>query len=326
MVDNNNFKERTDLSGVQATARKIREEIGRVIVGQNEMIDLLLAAVLANGHVLLEGVPGIAKTLTARLLANSMKTGFSRIQFTADLMPSDIIGTSVFNEKVSEFEFRKGPVFSSMILIDEINRAPAKTQAALFEVMEERQVTADGKTYKMKEPFIVTATQNPVEYEGTYRLPEAQLDRFLFKIRIDYPSKDEELLILNEFDGPEPEAVFSSVKGVVSAKDIVSAQKSVRAVRIEENLKKYITDIVHSTRNNSSLYLGGSPRASLAIMNSSKALAAMEGRDFVIPEDIRRTVFPALCHRVLLTPEKEMEGKKPEDIIKEILESIEVPR
>ncbi len=326
MADNRSFSERTNLSGVRSTVDKIREEISRVIVGQSEMIDLLIAAILANGHVLLEGVPGIAKTLTAKLLANSMKTEFSRIQFTPDLMPSDIIGTSVFNEKASDFEFRKGPLFSSMILIDEINRAPAKTQSALFEAMEERQITADGTTYKMKEPFIVTATQNPVEYEGTYRLPEAQLDRFLFKIKIDYPSKDEELLILDGFDGKDPEAVYKSVSGVVTAKEIVKAQKSVRSVRIDENLKIYITDIVHSTRNNSSLYLGGSPRASLAIMDSSKALAAMEGRDFVIPEDIRMTVFPALRHRILLTPEKEMEGRKPEDIIKEILESIEVPR
>jgi MoxR-like ATPase len=320
------FNDRIKMKELIQADEKIRAELKKVIVGQDEMIELLLAAVLANGHVLLEGVPGIAKTLTAKLLAMTMAIDFSRIQFTPDLMPSDIIGTTVFNVKKGEFEFKSGPVFSGIVLIDEINRAPAKTQAALFEVMEERQITVDGKTYVMKDPFLVFATQNPIEYEGTYRLPEAQLDRFLFKIKIDYPSLEEETRILSEAHGRRERDKLANVKKVIAGKEVIANQKTVKNIHIDDNLLKYIAEIVHSTRANSALYLGGSPRASLAIMDGAKALSALRQRDFVKPEDIQTAAYPALRHRLLLTPEKEMEGKSQDDIIREILEGIEVPR
>ena len=320
------FNDRIRMKELIQANDKIRAELKKVIVGQDEMMELLLAAVLANGHVLLEGVPGIAKTLTAKLLAMTMAIDFSRIQFTPDLMPSDIIGTTVFNVKKGDFEFKPGPVFSGLVLIDEINRAPAKTQAALFEVMEERQITVDGTTYAMDDPFLVFATQNPIEYEGTYRLPEAQLDRFLFKIKIDYPSLEEETRILSEAHGRRERDKLAKVKKVITGKEVIANRKTVKNVHIDDNLMKYIAEIVHRTRANSALYLGGSPRASLAIMDGSKALAALRQRDFVKPEDIQTAAFPALRHRLLLTPEKEMEGKSQDDIIREILEGIEVPR
>jgi len=320
------FNNRIKMKELIQADEKIRAELKKVIVGQDKMIELLLAAVLANGHVLLEGVPGIAKTLTAKLLAMTMAVDFSRIQFTPDLMPSDIIGTTVYNVKKGEFEFKPGPVFSGLVLIDEINRAPAKTQAALFEVMEERQITVDGRTYAMRDPFIVFATQNPIEYEGTYRLPEAQLDRFLFKIKIDYPSLEEETRILSEAHGRRERDKLANVKKVIAAKEVIANQKTVKNVHIDDNLMKYIAEIVHRTRSNSALYLGGSPRASLAIMDGAKALSALRQRDFVKPEDIQAAAYPALRHRLLLTPEKEMEGKSQDDIIREILEGIEVPR
>lgn len=322
----NGFESRIDLAGLSGGIEKIKTEIRKIIIGQEEMIDLLLTAVLSNGHVLLEGVPGIAKTLTAKLLAKSMSADFSRIQFTPDLMPSDVVGTSVFNMKSSSFEFNRGPVFSNLVLIDEINRAPAKTQSALFEVMEERQVTVDGTTYEMSAPFLVFATQNPIEHEGTYRLPEAQLDRFLFKINIGYPSLEEETEILAaQQEKTIPESI-SEVKPVVSAGEIISFQKIVRCVLIERNLIEYIAKIVNSTRGHKSFYLGGSPRASLSIMAGSKALAALRGRDFVTPEDIKEITVPAMRHRVILTPEKEMEGVKTDDMLKQAIEKIEVPR
>jgi MoxR-like ATPase len=320
------FNDRIRMKELIQANEKIRAELKKVIVGQDEMMDLLLAAVLANGHVLLEGVPGIAKTLTAKLLAMTMAIDFSRIQFTPDLMPSDIIGTTVFNVKKGEFEFKPGPVFSGLVLIDEINRAPAKTQSALFEVMEERQITVDGKTYAMNDPFLVFATQNPIEYEGTYRLPEAQLDRFLFKIKIEYPSLEEETRILSEAHGRRERDKLANVKKVITGKEVIANRKTVKNVHIDDNLMKYIAEIVHRTRANSALYLGGSPRASLAVMDGAKALAALRQRDFVKPEDIQTAAYPALRHRLLLTPEKEMEGKSQDDIIREILEGIEVPR
>ncbi|OHD66616.1 MAG: magnesium chelatase [Spirochaetes bacterium RBG_13_51_14] len=320
------FNERIKLTELNQTNAKITGELKKVIVGQDQMIELLLAAVLANGHVLLEGVPGIAKTLTAKLLSMTMSIDFSRIQFTPDLMPSDIIGTTVFNVKRGDFEFKKGPVFSNLVLIDEINRAPAKTQSALFEVMEERQVTVDGKTYFLEEPFLVFATQNPIEYEGTYRLPEAQLDRFLFKIKIGYPSLEEEFRILSEAHARRERDKLADVKRVVTGKQIIAGQKKVKNVHIDDNVMKYIAEIIHRTRNHAALYLGGSPRASLAVMDGAKALAVLRQRDFVKPEDIQTAAFPALRHRLLLTPEKEMEGRTPEDIIEEILQGIEVPR
>jgi MoxR-like ATPase len=281
---------------------------------------------LADGHILIEGVPGVAKTLTAKLIAKAIDAKYSRIQFTPDLMPSDILGTSVFNPKTTEFEFKHGPVFGNIILIDEINRAPAKTQSALFEVMEERQLTIDGHTYKMEEPFIVLATQNPIEQEGTYRLPEAQLDRFIFKIEIKYPTLEEEITILTQQHQQRTTDQLSHVQAVLSIADIVSIRKQVRELHVEPKLLEFTAKIIHETRNNKSLYLGGSPRASLAIINASKALAAIKGRDFVTPDDIITVIAPVLRHRIMLTPDKEMEGLTPDDIVAQIIQKIEVPR
>ncbi|HKK12771.1 MAG TPA: MoxR family ATPase [Flavobacteriaceae bacterium] len=320
------FQNRLDLSGLQSSVQSIKQEIGKVIVGQKDMIDMLIASLLANGHSLIEGVPGIAKTITAKLLAKSLDVGFSRIQFTPDLMPSDILGTSVFNLKTTKFEFKKGPIFSNMILIDEINRAPAKTQAALMEVMEERQITMDGKRYKLDAPFMVLATQNPIEQEGTYRLPEAQLDRFLFKIDVDYPKLEDEVEILTREHELKDSLKTDVVTSFLTPKQIIDYQKLVSQVLIEEHLLKYIAELIVATRSNQFLYLGASPRASIAVLKASKAFAAMSGRDFVTPEDIKRAVVPALHHRVIVTPEREMEGISSKDIIKQIIETVEIPR
>lgn len=320
------FQNRTDLSALSAAVERIRTEIRKIVVGQIDMVDLLIAALLSNGHVIIEGVPGVAKTLTAKLLARTLSVDFSRIQFTPDLMPSDVVGTTVFNVKTSEFDFKSGPVFSNFVLIDEINRAPAKTQSALFEVMEERQVTVDGTTYKMQPPFLVIATQNPIDQEGTYRLPEAQLDRFLFKIEVGYPTPEDETNILKEFHARKNVNDLHVVESVLTAKEIAEFQETVRGLHIEQNLLEYIAGIVARTRNNASLYLGASPRASLAILNASKAFAAMSGRDFVTPEDIQRAAPSVLKHRIILTPEREMEGATAHDVVKQILETLEVPR
>ncbi len=320
------FENRINLSELQECVSQIKEQLQKVIVGQKEMIDLLIVSLLANGHVLIEGVPGVAKTITAKLLSQTINAGFSRIQFTPDLMPSDILGTSVFNAKSSNFEFKKGPIFSNMILIDEINRAPAKTQAALFEVMEEMQITLDGTTYKMEEPFIVLATQNPIEQEGTYRLPEAQLDRFLFKVIVEYPSADEELEIIMREQALENTTKFSKIETIIEGDKIQEYRGLVNQIKIEKNLLKYIANIVVNTRSNSFLYLGASPRASIAILVASKAFAAIEGRDFVLPEDIKRATIPVLQHRVIVTPEREMEGLTSKQIIEQIIEAVEIPR
>jgi MoxR-like ATPase len=320
------FENRINLAELQESVFNIKKQLQKVIVGQKDMMDLLLVSLLANGHVLIEGVPGVAKTITAKLLSRTINVAFSRIQFTPDLMPSDILGTSVFNVKTTEFEFKKGPIFSSMILIDEINRAPAKTQAALFEVMEEKQVTMDGTTYKMEEPFIVLATQNPIEQEGTYRLPEAQLDRFLFKIIVDYPTANEELEIIMREQALENTTKASKIETVITCRKIVEFRSLVNQIKIEENLLKYIANIVVNTRSNSFLYLGASPRASIAILSASKAFAAIEGRDFVTPEDIKRATIPVLQHRVIVTPEREMEGLTSKQIIEQIIEAVEIPR
>lgn len=320
------FKNRIDLTELQEGINLIKAEISKVIVGQKGMIDLLIASILANGHSLIEGVPGVAKTISAKLLAKSLDIGFSRIQFTPDLMPSDILGTSVFNVKSSEFEFKKGPIFSNMILIDEINRAPAKTQAALFEVMEERQITIDGNKFIMDLPFIVLATQNPVEQEGTYRLPEAQLDRFLFKIDIDYPNLDEEIEIINREQNLQGSTKTDKVTAHLNQTQIAKFQDLVNQIIIESHLVKYIANIIVNTRNNAFLYLGASPRASIAILKASKAFAAMNGRDFVTPEDIKQAAIPVLQHRVIVTPEREMEGVTTKQIIKQIIETVEIPR
>ena len=324
--ENIEFNNRLDLSELQETVFKIKQQLQKVIVGQKEMMDLLIVSILANGHVLIEGVPGVAKTITAKLLSKTIEIDFSRIQFTPDLMPSDILGTSIFNVKKTEFEFKKGPIFSNMILIDEINRAPAKTQAALFEVMEEKQVTIDGTTYKMDEPFMVLATQNPIEQEGTYRLPEAQLDRFLFKINVEYPNANEELEIIMKEQALENETKVDKIEAVIKGAKIIKFRSLVKQIKIEENLLKYIANIVVNTRSNSFLYLGASPRASIAILGASKAFAAIDGRDFVTPEDIKRATIPVLQHRVIVTPEREMEGLTSKQIVEQIIEAVEIPR
>ena len=325
-TENINFESRLDLSKLQESIAAIKTELSSVVVGQHKMIDQLLVAILSNGHVLLEGVPGVAKTITAKLLSKTLNIGFGRIQFTPDLMPSDILGTSVFDLKKSEFEFKKGPIFSNLILIDEINRAPAKTQAALFEVMEERQITIDGTTYVLDTSFLVIATQNPIEQEGTYRLPEAQLDRFLFKIAIDYPKLNEEITIIQREHLLQNQGKLENIKTLLSADEIKHYQNLVKQIVVEQNLIEYIAKIVVNTRENSFLYLGASPRASIAILNASKGFAAIRGRDFVTPEDIKEAAIPVLQHRVIVTPEREMEGITSSEIIKQILESVEIPR
>ncbi|MGY3052674.1 MoxR-like ATPase [Pedobacter sp. UYEF25] len=325
-MEQEQFNPRTDLSALTDAVNNIRAVLGKIIVGQKQVIDFLIIGLLADGHILIEGVPGVAKTLSAKLLAKAIKAKFSRVQFTPDLMPSDVLGTPIFNTKIGDFEFRKGPIFGNIILVDEINRAPAKTQSALFEVMEERQITIDGKTYQMDEPFMVLATQNPIEQEGTYRLPEAQLDRFLFKIEVKYPSLEEEKAILTAQHALINKDLLNNVEPILSIDQILAARKVIRNLHVEPNLLDFIAKIVSETRNNSSLYLGASPRASLAIVHSAKALAAMQNRDFITPDDIITVALPVLEHRILMSPEKEMEGLTTTDIIQQIIKKIEVPR
>lgn len=315
-----------ELTKLEEKVNEVRDEIGKMIIGQHEMVDLLLVGLFSNGHVLLEGVPGVAKTLTAKVLSKIMGVGFSRIQFTPDMMPTDILGTSIFNMQESSFTFKKGPIFSNIILIDEINRAPAKTQAALFEVMEERQITFDGKQYDMEFPFLVMATQNPVEQEGTYNLPEAQLDRFLFKINLDYPSQQEETEILKRFKNQIKTPSLEKIKSLFTAGEIQKIQDFVEKIEIQDGLLEYISKIVVATRNHGSLFLGASPRASLSILKASKAMAAINGRNFVVPDDIQEVAYSVMNHRLILTPEAEMEGLKMKDLIIDIVKSVEVPR
>ncbi len=320
------YQNRINLEELNLAVTQIKKELGKVIIGQDAFIELLLTALLADGHVLIEGVPGVAKTLTAKLLAQTLKTDFSRIQFTPDLMPSDILGTSIFNIKTQEFEFHKGPIFSHFVLIDEVNRSPAKTQAALFEVMEEQQITIDGETYTLSAPFFVLATQNPIEQEGTYALPEAQLDRFLFKIKVGYPNAEEEFEILKSHhlrQGGQPENL---IQPVMTAADLLRYRQLVQEVVVDDKIMGYMVEIIQKTRNHSHLFLGGSPRASLATLNSAKSYAAIQGRDFVIPDDVKRVLPEVMRHRVILNPEQEMEGFTADDVIKMIIESVEVPR
>ncbi len=319
-------RDNKELLWVAQKVNEVRNVIGTYVIGQMKMVDLLMAGIFANGHVLLEGAPGVAKTLSAKVLSKSLNVDFSRIQFTPDMMPSDVIGTSVFNMKDSAFSFKKGPIFSNIVLIDEINRAPAKTQAALFEVMEERQITYDGQRYPMSFPFLVIATQNPIEQEGTYSLPEAQLDRFLFKIKLDYPELHEEEAILHRYKTRVTPPDLDEIAAVFNADEIKKIQETIEGVVVEDNLVKYIAAITHKTRNHGKVYLGGSPRASLSILRAAKATAAIRGRDFVTPEDIQFVAEPVLNHRLILTPEAEMEGFRTEDVIQEIIKTLEVPR
>jgi MoxR-like ATPase len=300
--------------------------VAKIIVGQHQLIDMLIVGLLSDGHILLEGLPGVAKTLTAKLLAKTLNIKFSRIQFTPDLMPSDVIGTSIFNLKNSEFQFKPGPIFANEVLIDEINRAPAKTQAALFECMQERQVTIDGITHVMAPPFIVLATQNPIEQEGTYRLPEAQLDRFLFKINIGYPSLQEETNLLKKYHEALGNFDPGTVSAVLSPEKLATDRHLVQQIHVEDKLIDYIAKIVHQSRNNKSLYLGASPRATLYTLTAAKAFAAISARDFITPDDIKFVAPFVLHHRVILTPEKEMEGTSPIEIVRQVIETVEVPR
>lgn len=320
------FEQRVDLSRLNKAVEAVRASISQVVVGQHDMIDFLIAGIIADGHVLIEGVPGVAKTLTAKLISKCIDAKFSRVQFTPDLMPSDVLGTSIFNPRESAFEFKKGPIFGNIVLVDEINRAPAKTQSALFEVMEERQISMDGVTYRMDEPFIVLATQNPVEHEGTYRLPEAQLDRFLLKIEVKYPSLEEETEMLVQQHQQKNSEKVGEVKPVLSTEEIKQLRDQVRALHVDTKLLEFVVKIIHETRASKSLALGASPRASLAVISVAKAFAAMAGRDFVTPEDIIRAVPPVLRHRVILTPDKEMEGVSVDDVLVQLLHKIEVPR
>ena len=326
VLPENLFEQRLDLTALSSAVTAIRNEISKVIVGQHEMVDMLMIGLLCDGHILIEGVPGVAKTLTAKLMAKIINADFSRIQFTPDLMPSDVLGTSVFNPKEADFQFKRGPIFSNIILIDEINRAPAKTQAALFEVMEERQVTIDGTTHIMEFPFLVLATQNPIEQEGTYRLPEAQLDRFLFKINVKYPTLEEEVQILLTQQSSTQNALVEDVNKILSTAQIAEYRNVIHQVLVDAKLVEFIAKIVNETRNTPSLFLGASPRASLAVLRASKANAAIKGRDFVTPEDILEMAAPVMRHRIILTPEKEMEGITPDELIENIISNIEVPR
>ena len=316
----------TEIEQLRDAVEQVKTEIAKVIVGQGAMIDLMIAAILADGHVLIEGVPGVAKTLSAKLLSRCLAVPFSRIQFTPDLMPSDVLGTSVFNPQQGSFTFKKGPIFSNIVLIDEINRSPAKTQAALFEVMEEKQVTYDGETYLMPPPFLVLATQNPIEQEGTYRLPEAQLDRFMFKIVVGYPTLDEELVILQYTHAGKTTHFAEEVKPVLTAADIERYRGITSGLHVEEKVMRYIAELVFETRNNKALFLGGSPRASVAVLKSAKAIAAISGRNFVTPDDVIKVLPAVLRHRIILTPEKEMEGGTPDEVVAAIIKKVEVPR
>ncbi|MFZ1659227.1 MAG: MoxR family ATPase, partial [Flavobacteriales bacterium] len=323
---NSGYSPTLPLAELRDAAERIRAEIQRVIIGQSDVIDQLIIALLSDGHVLIEGMPGVAKTLAAKLLARTVDTGFSRIQFTPDLMPSDVIGTSVFDPRTAAFSFKQGPIFSNIVLVDEINRAPAKTQSALFEVMEERQVTVDGVTHPAGVPFMIVATQNPIEHEGTYRLPEAQLDRFLFKVDMGHPTVDEEEQLLLRAQEGLHRLEVGQIKPVIAPQELERLRGLTFQVKCDPKLVRYIAEITHATRNDKALMLGASPRASLAIQRAAKTVAAVQGRDFVVPEDIQQVLPAILRHRILLTPEREMEGMRPDEAVAQIIAKVPVPR
>ena len=323
------MEERTEimnLTDFTAKINQIRAAMSSVVVGQERSVDLLLTVILAKGHILIEGVPGIAKTLMARLMSKLIDARFSRIQFTPDLMPSDILGTSVFNLKTSEFDFHKGPIFADIVLVDEINRAPAKTQSALFEVMEERQATVDGTTYRMSPLYTILATQNPIEQEGTYKLPEAQLDRFLMKVTMQYPTLEEEIQILERHHANARLTSLEDIVPVLSGQELLQLCDYVSKVYADPSLLRYIATIINQTRTSKAVYLGASPRASVALLQSAKAFALLQGRDFVTPEDIKFIAPSVLHHRLILTAEAEMEGHTPMKVVQRLIEKVEVPK
>lgn len=320
------IQQRIDLSAFSTQIEELKKHISSVIVGQEQTVDLILTGIFANGHVLLEGVPGVAKTLLARLLSRLIEADYSRIQFTPDLMPSDVLGTMVFNMQTNTFEFHRGPVFGNLILVDEINRAPAKTQSALFEVMEERQVTVDGTTYPMGELYTILATQNPIEQEGTYKLPEAQLDRFLMKVTIDYPSLEEEVNILERHHTQSSFLKLEDIKPVMTLEELLTLRRLMDQVFVDRTLLHYMALIVQQTRTSKAVYLGASPRASVSMLQASKAYALLQGRDFVTPEDIKFVAPYVLQHRLILTAEAEMEGYSPIKVTQRLIDKVEVPQ
>lgn len=311
-----------EIRQVQDMARIVRQSVSHVIIGKEEVIDLLVVALLCEGHVLFEDVPGIGKTTMAKSLARSLGCAFQRIQFTPDLLPSDIIGITYYNQKRGEFEFRRGPLLSQIVLADEINRATPRTQSALLEAMEERQVSVERETITLPRPFMVVATQNPVELEGTFPLPEAQLDRFLMRLRLDYPSQSEERLILQRFKESQP---LQEIKPVVSAEQLISLQSIIRRVRVDPSIEAYIVDLVRATRNHNGVELGVSPRGTLALYRTAQAYAALHGRSYVIPDDVKQLARPVLSHRMLATSSTRLHGRVMEQIIEDVLHSVSVP-
>ena len=318
----------SDVAAVKSLVTKynaLRQEVAKVIIGQDDVVNQILISIFSGGHALLIGVPGLAKTLMVNTISQALGLDFKRIQFTPDLMPSDILGSEILDES-RQFKFIKGPIFANIILADEINRTPPKTQAALLEAMQERAVTVSGHHYKLDLPYFVLATQNPIEQEGTYALPEAQLDRFLFKIDVGYPNLEEEILIIKTHQDRKGVLPQTLIKSLLSEADLLDYKSKIHEILVEEKIMIYIAQLITKTRNHPHLYLGGSPRASIAVLNASKAYAAINGRDFVIPEDIKKVLYPVLRHRIILTPEREMEGMTTDKVIEMIVQSIEVPR
>jgi MoxR-like ATPase len=315
-----------DVEPLTALRVRVAEQVGKVVVGQHEAIELMLVALMADGHILLEGVPGVAKTLLARSLSASLALDFSRIQFTPDLMPGDVIGASIFNFQTNGFVLTRGPIFTQLLLADEINRTPPKTQAALLEAMQERSVTIDGRSHALGPPFMVIATQNPIEQQGTYPLPEAQLDRFLFKHRLDYPSREEELAVVSRHSATGVDPKNAGVTAVVGAGELAALKEIVGAVRLNDDIVAYVVDLVRATREHPSLQFGGSPRAAAMLAASARALAAFKGRDFVIPDDIKQLARPALRHRLVLAPSAMIEGQDVDTVLGQIIERQAAPR
>lgn len=307
---------------IQEMAERVIANIEKIIVGKREVIELALVALLAEGHILVEDVPGIGKTTLAKAIARSLGCTFQRIQFTPDLLPSDVTGISYFNQKRQEFEFRPGPIMAQIVLADEINRATPRTQSALLEAMQERQVTVDGETRPLPRPFLVLATQNPIELEGTFPLPEAQIDRFLMRLKLGYPSEEDENLILLRFEGDDP---LASLEPAISAADLIAAQAARSRVRVEESVRRYIVQVTRATRDRAVVQLGVSPRGTLALYKSAQALAAIRGRDFVTPDDVKALAFPVLTHRIIVSPQTRLRGHTPDEVVREALAAVPAP-